>query len=317
MRMKKGTSRSKRFAAACVVIGLLPQWLAASVAIKPAFVEVNLDEGRPSGTFLISNVGETEERFRINASHFVYTEDGVLKQSPTGDYSLAPFIHFNPRELTLAPKTQKAVRFAIVPRGKLAEGEWWAAMELESLIVNDFVAQQDTAGRTAKLKAVSRILVPIFGSVGKTSYAGHIKELGVEVEQQAVILKGLVATTGTGRLRVEGNYEITDLAGKVVDSGPFALGYVLRNAQRWFTRKIEADIPKGQYQVKITLQALHVERPLVGEATVTWPEVPSAESASPVGPQGLAPSVEGPSNQPNNSAKESKRGEVQGSADSP
>lgn len=308
---------SKHFVAACVGVCLLPQWLIASVAIKPAFVEVKLDEGRPSGTFLISNVGETEERFRVTASHFVYTEDGVLKQSSTGDYSLAPFIHFNPRELTLAPKTQRAVRFAIVPRGRLAEGEWWAAMELESLIVNDFVTQQDTAGRTAKLKAVSRILVPIFGSVGKTSYAGQIKELDVDIEQQAVVLKGLVATTGTGRLRVEGDYEITDLAGKVVDSGPFALGYVLRDAQRWFTRKIDADIPKGQYKVKVSLQALHVERPLVGEATVTWPQIPATEPASRVGPEAPSPLAEGPSNQPNDSAKESKRTEVQGSADSP
>lgn len=308
----------KCFVAVCVAVCLLPQWLAASVVIKPAFVEVKLDEGRPSGTFLISNVGETEERFRINASHFIYTEDGVLKQSPTGDYSLAPFIHFNPRELTLAPKTQRMVRFAIVPRGKLAEGEWWAAMELESLIVNDFVTQQDTAGRTAKLKAVSRILVPIFGSVGKTSYAGQVKQLGVDIEQQAVIVKGLVAATGTGRLRVEGNYEITDLAGQVVDSGPFALGYVLRDAQRWFIRKIDADIPKGEYNVKISLQALHVEQPLVGEAKVTWPQVPvAAGPVSQIGPEASPPSAGEPSTQPNDSAKESRYAEVQGSTGSP
>ena len=263
-----------------VLIGicLLAGTVQASIAINPAFVEVNMDAGRPAGTFLISNVGETEERFRVNAIHVTYTEEGVLKQSPTGDFSLAPWIHFNPRELTLAPKTQRAVRFAIVPRAKLAEGEWWAAMELESLVVGEVARKDVKSGRSVKLRAITKILVPIFGTVGKTSYEGQVKNLQVQVEKGAAILKALVVATGTGRLRIESNYEIVGASGRVIDSGPFAVGYVFRGEQRWFTRKIATVIPKGEYTARVTVQSPHLEPPVVGEAKVTWPEIPLAES---------------------------------------
>lgn len=299
-----------------ILVCLLPGWLRAGIAIKPAVVEVDLDKGRPSGTFLISNVGDTEERFRINASHFTYTEAGALRQSPTGDFSLAPWIHFNPRELTLAPKTQRTVRFAIVPRGKLVEGEWWAAMELESLAVSDIVKEDVKTGRTAKLKAVTRLLVPIFGTVGRPSYEGQVKEIRAETERGTVMLKALVAATGTGRLRVDGDYEISDPTGKVIDGGPFAIGYVLRGGQRWFAKNIEAAIPNGDYTVRIALKAPHVEQPILGRAKVTWPEAPVPDILEAVGPPGLPAAADDKQNQPQPPKEGNEQTEVQGSTDS-
>jgi hypothetical protein len=304
-------------AAALAGICLLAATGQANIAIKPAFVEVNMDEGRPAGTFLISNVGETEERFRVNAIHFTYTEAGALQQSPTGNYSLAPWIYFNPRELTLAPKTQRAVRFTVVPKGRLTPGEWWAAMELESLVVNDIVKRDEQTGRSAKLKAITKLLVPIFGTVGKVSYEGQVKDVQVQVEKGAVVLKAMVAATGTGRLRIESTYEIADASGNVVDSGPFAIGYVFRGGQRWFTRKIEAVVPKGEYTVKLNIKSPHVEPPVIGEAKVTWPDVLPASAATDVKPAAQPAAPEKQPSQPNGPMDGSKLKEVQGSAGSP
>ena len=289
----------------------------ASIAINPAFVEVNMDAGRPAGTFLISNVGETEERFRVNAIHFTYSEQGVLQQSPTGDFSLAPWIHFNPRELTLAPKTQRAVRFAIVPRGRLTGGEWWAAMELESLAVSDVATKDEKSGRTVKLRAITKLLVPIFGTVGKTSYSGQVKDLQVQIEKGAVVLKALVAATGTGRLRIESTYEIADASGRVVDSGPFAVGYVFRGGQRWFTRQIQAVVPKGEYTVKISLQSPHLEQPLAHKAKVTWPEMPLAETRTASESAGRSALPAKQPSQIDGPKDGSKQTEVQGSTGNP
>lgn len=297
---------------------LLPGTLWAAITIQPAFVEVNMDQGRPAGTFLISNVGDTPERFRIKASYFIYTENGELKQPETGERSLASWIHFNPRELTLAPKTQRAVRFAIVPRGKPAEGEWWAVMELESLNTQNITRKNEQTGRSASIQAVTKFLVPIFGTVGKVSYEGQVKDLRVRAEKGSVFLYGLVAATGTGRLALAGDYEIVDGAGKVVDSGPFALGYVLRGTQQWFKRKIDAAIPEGEYTARINLRARHVEGPIAGEAKVTWPSVAPVEVAAVMGP---APEPVHPAEEPSPSdsspTEEDKRTEVQGSTGSP
>jgi hypothetical protein len=91
-----------------------PVW--ANIGIKPAFVEVTMDKGRPAGSFFVANLGEKEERFRINAVHFTYSETGVLRRSQKGDHSLAPWIFFNPRELTLPPKTSREPPVAVVAR---------------------------------------------------------------------------------------------------------------------------------------------------------------------------------------------------------
>jgi hypothetical protein len=300
--------------AALLGVCLLTGVLRADIAIKPAFVEVNLDEGRPAGTFLVSNLGDKEERFRVNALYFNYTEEGGLKKSPTGDYSLAAWIRFNPRELTLAPGTQRAVRFAILPKGRLAAGEHWAAMELESLAVNEVVSKDEKSGRSVKLKVMTTIVAPIFGTVGKTSYAGEVRDLQVQTENGEVVLKALVAATGSGRLGIKGNYEILDASSKVIDSGPFGAGYVFRGAQRWFSKKMETPLPKGNYTVKISVEAPHLEQPVVKEAQLAWPEVPPTNGEGTAKPP-TPSAVEKPSASVQASAQESKRTEIRGSAD--
>lgn len=255
------------------------QTLLAALRIQPAYVEVEMDKKRLMGRFLLSNLGETEERYRINAVHFTYSETGGLKQSKTGDYSLAQWLYFNPREVTIAPKTARAVRFTVVPRGKLQEGEYWAAMELESLKVTMATSKSEETGRAIKLRAVTAIMVPIFGTMGKVSYEGVIKEVKLTIHNPAIFLEALVAATGTGRLGVKGKYEICSASGEIVDEGPFGGAYVLRGSQLWFRRKMEANLPEGLYTVKITLNAAHLEKAITKEVQLNWPKLPpKAES---------------------------------------
>ncbi|MBP7049502.1 MAG: hypothetical protein KBE65_00640 [Phycisphaerae bacterium] len=302
-------------AATLLGVCLLAGTLRANIGIKPAYVEVNLDEGRPAGTFLISNLGNTEERFRINAVHFVYTEKGGLRRCLKGDYSLAPYIRFNPRELTLPPNTQRAVRFAVVTKGPLVEGEWWAAMELESLATNEIVANDEKSGRSVKLKTVSTILAPIFGTVGKTSYQGQVKDVLVEIEKGAIVLKTLVASTGNGRLGIKGDYEILDKAGTVLDRGPTGTGYVLRGAQRWLTKEIETPIPQGECRVRVTFSAVHLEQPLVKEVAVTWPQAP-VQATETAGPTVQPASDAIPKPQPQDPTEGNSQAQTQGSVTS-
>jgi hypothetical protein len=311
-----GKNITGRIGGAFLGICLLAAALQGSVAIKPAFVEVNMDEGRPVGVFYISNLGDKEERFRINAIHFDYTEEGALSQSLKGRYSLAPWIRFNPRELTVAPGTQRAVRFTIVPREKLVEGEWWGAMELESLAVGDIISKDEKSGRTFQLKAITKIVAPIFGTVGKPTYEGQVKDLQVRVENGEVVLRSLVAATGTGRLGIKNaHYEIQDTSGRVIDSGPYAVGYVFRGAQRWLTKRVEAAIPKGQYRVRISLPAAYLNQPLVKEAVVTWPEIPTVEVQTRIEP-GVQSAPGEQQSQASNPTDGSKQTEVQGRAGS-
>ena len=247
----------------------------SGIGIKPAYVEVNMDDRRPAGRFIITNAGDEQERYRVNAIHFTYSPMGGLTQSPTGQFSLAPWIRFNPKEIVLPPKTQVAVRFAVVPRGKLQQGEYWAAMELESLNVTIATSKNEETQRSVKLKTISTIMVPIFGIVGDVEYAGVIESMDFTAHEDKVYVKALVAATGNGRIGAKGMYEITDASGHVVTEGPLGKAYVLRGGKRWFATAVDtSELVDGPYMVRVTFEAAHLEQPLSREIQITWPLPP-------------------------------------------
>ena len=132
-------------------VSLIAAWCMASVvqadiAVKPANMVISLENGRPAGRFVIANNGEIEERFRIRATHFTYSESGALQVVPPDERSLAPWVKFNPKEFVLPPNSKRAVRFVIVPGANLQVGEYWGAMELESLDYQE-ASSSDGAGR--------------------------------------------------------------------------------------------------------------------------------------------------------------------------
>ena len=264
------------------------------VGIQPAFVELSLDKGRPSGRFLLSNRGEEVARYRVNAKHFTYTVEGGLQQTETGDHSLAPWVHFNPRELVIPPATQYAVRFVVVPRGTLADGEYWGAMELESLKTIEATSEDDAEGKALKLQLISAIMVPIFGTVGEVEYNGRIEDFGLVVKNHETHLEAVIVNTGTGRLGAKATYKIATADGEIIEEQMLDKGYVLRGLERRFSRKIEVPLPAGRYIISVIVDSAHLKAPLERERQVDWepPAEPQSvtESANvrPTGPTELA-----------------------------
>lgn len=74
----------------------------AGISIAPAYVDVRLDKGRPSGEFVVTNVGNSEERYRVQSLHFTFSREGGLVKTRPDAHSLAPWLIFNPKELTPA-----------------------------------------------------------------------------------------------------------------------------------------------------------------------------------------------------------------------
>jgi len=279
MTLKDQDNTFKRIVALSFIFCFISRALYAAITIEPAYVEVELDKQRLTGRFTIANVGDEQERYRITALHFTFSENGALLHSKTGEHSLAPWVRFNPRELVLPPKSRRVVRFTIIPRESLEQGEYWAAMELQSLKVNETVMEDPESGNTVTIKTLTVMMVPIFGTVGEVSYEGAIKDIVLKTKNGTLYLNGLIASTGTGRLGAVGNYEILNTAGEVVDQGPFARGYVLPGCQRWFDKKMEADLPEGRYTVKIAINAVHLQEPLVRQIQVDWPKAQSSSAA--------------------------------------
>jgi len=167
-------------------------------------LEVSFDRGRPSGQFIISNIGDAEERYRVRSVHFTFLKDGGVRRIQPDEHSLASWIKFNPTEFTLPPKTKRAVRYTIIPKGKLKAGEYWGAMELESL--NTTVGSgKDERGTEYQVEVISTILVPLFGRFGNVRYQGVVKEVKITPKGTGQCIELSVENTGEGRLLIEGS----------------------------------------------------------------------------------------------------------------
>ena len=258
-----------------VVIGMMVPLRegCADLGISPAFLEVELDKGRPAGQFIISNLGDEEERYRIKAVHFSLSKTGGLDRIPPDGHSLAQWIKFNPTEFTLGPKTNRAVRFVIAPQGNLRAGEYWGAMELESLKTT-MAKSQDQAGREFHIAISASIMVPIFGKSGNVRYLGTVKDAKMAVAESGKTIEVLFENTGDGRLLVEGQYEIRNSSGEEAAKGQLARTYVLPGMERVFTGEIKADLKEGNYKVQVKFtcpqlkQSIEKEYPLIVKPTM-------------------------------------------------
>lgn len=221
----------------------------AGISIAPAFVEIDMTKGKPSGQFVITNNGDEPERFRIKAAHFGFSPTGSLRNLPDDQNSLSTWIKFNPKELTLAPKTNQRVRFVIVPKGKLSDKEYWAAMEMESLKTNT-TRSKDGGGRTLKLEVSSSVMVPIFARHGDVDYRCEIEELKLVRDDKGTNLLVTVNNSGTGHLYATGTFEIRAADGSLLSEGILGKSYILPGDLRKFTIPIQDKLP-GQAPLSI------------------------------------------------------------------
>lgn len=241
----------------------------AGLSISPALVEVNLEKGRPAGQFLISNVGDEEERYRISAIHFTVSHTGDVSRREPDEHSLAPWIKFNPVEFTLAPRSQQAVRYVITPPPKLKTGEYWCAMELESLKVVKG-SSVDSQGREFQIDVIPSILVPIFGKVGNIRYRGTIREVQVIPKDDKKMILVSVENTGEGRLRIEGAYEIRGGAGEPIEKGTLARSYIFPGVKQLFTTALKTDLKEGNYLVRVEFRSSQLQQPMADDFPILW-----------------------------------------------
>jgi hypothetical protein len=243
----------------------------AGLAISPAYVEASFDKGRPVGEFLISNLGDEEERYRIKAVHFVLTKNGGLDRIPPDEHSLAAWVKFNPTEFTLAPKTKRAVRYVIIPQGNLKAGEYWGAMELESLKTTT-ASGKDEKGREYNIEVLPTILVPMFGKFGNVRYQGVVKEATLTKGQTDQSLRVLLSNTGDGRLLIEGQYVIMDGAGQEIQKGQLGKFYLLPGMEQIAASRLTSKLASGSYKVRVECRSPQLKESLSNEFDLVWKE---------------------------------------------
>jgi hypothetical protein len=234
----------------------------AGISIAPAYVEIDLEERRPSGKFVVTNTGDETERYRITASHIVHSKTGAIRKVKPDKNSLAPWIRFNPKEFTLPPKSRRAIRFVVLPKGKVESGKlYWCYMELMSLNMKT-AKQSDGAGFSMEVKVIPAILVPLFAQKGTVANSASVEDLQVIQQPENMQIQVLLKNTGSGRMVLNGSYEVLDTVGAKVSEGAFIRMHLLPGEMFEFKQSIENQLPEGTYTLNVEYTSDTLKQPV-------------------------------------------------------
>lgn len=227
----------------------------AALVIDPGFINLNLNEKRNSGTFVLKNTGDTEERYRAKAIFFTHTSKGGFKEIPDGEYSLSAWIKFNPQEFVLPPKSSRMVRYSIIPQGKLKPYEYYGAIQFVPLTVAHLTSN-DNKGHSVDIKIVSIIIVPIYGYVKGTKYSGQLKSMDIKKEDDGSLsINSIIVNTGDGVLRLNGKCQFTGSSGKTAAEKDIKQQFIFPKEERFVKVKIKEILKPDKYTVKFYLKS--------------------------------------------------------------
>lgn len=227
----------------------------AALVIDPAYITIDLTNKRATGTFLLKNTGDEEERYRAKAVYFTLTPKGSIKELSPDEYSLTTWIKFNPQEFVLPPKSSRAVRYSVIPQGKLKAYEYRGAIEFIPLKAAN-VKSQDDAGHIINLKVISVVLVPIYGYVRGTKNSGNLKQIAVNQQKDEIEVTFTVVNTGNGVLRLDGICQIITSAGKVADELGYKKIAVFPKNERIIKMKTRKELKPDNYILKVRLKSI-------------------------------------------------------------
>lgn len=246
---------------AVVLVTFGPGPALAKLVISPALVRADLDEGRPRGTFTLTNVGDQTERYRARAVHFELSETGALRLVEPGRWSLAPWIRFNPAEFELPPNASRVVRYTVlVPQG-LEEGMYWGGIEFEPLQSSTFRFSDDK-GKNLTLHVLTSALVPFFATKGDPEPRLVVSRIeGVLTPEGPGIVIRLENPSRT-RIDVRGRYSLKTPDGEVVSSGDLPEVMILREGARLVGVRLKPAPEPGEYLVELDLELRQTESPI-------------------------------------------------------
>jgi len=234
---------------------LWPLSAQANIGARPAYLFVDLSKKNPSGTFTISNLGDEEQTYRARAIHFELKENGSIFPVTPDEHSLAEWIKFNPKEFTLPPKSSRVVRFTIVRNKRsLKTREYWGAIEFTPLSGASF-SKEDEEGHTMEFKVITTLLIPIYGQMPDTEFAGKISNITAGQTEGGQQLSAMVENIGEGGIRTGGSWQIfAKDSGELVKQIPASRFLVLPKQKRHLVTHLDEHLPAGQYTVTLSLE---------------------------------------------------------------
>ncbi|NOY44107.1 MAG: hypothetical protein GXP50_01440 [Deltaproteobacteria bacterium] len=270
--MTRSTRKLLFLAVVMGVVGNLAVGIPAAQArlvISPALLRVDLDGERPRGAFTLTNVGEKTERYRARAVHFRLSEAGGLQLVEPDQWSLAPWIRFNPAEFELPPNASRVVRYTILVPSPLEQGQYWGGIEFEPL-QSSVYRFSDGKGKNLSIHVLNSALVPIFAKKGSPRVELEVADAKAVATPKGPGIVIRLENRGETRVDVRGSYRLVREDGAEVAAGPVPEVMILRAGARLVGIRPDPPPAPGSYKLELELELRQLEKPMHSVFPVRW-----------------------------------------------
>lgn len=193
--------------------------------------------------------------------------------SPEGDVKIAmpgtlersafKWVTMSTTELTLAPDTQKTLRFTIsVPKGT-PPGDYLFAAYVEN---RDAPPPPKENHKQVVISFRHYLLVYVM--VPDLTVKGELEGLDIKVENGRPVAMPVLSNSGNSRLRPSHSFEISDADGKKVFASDPSEARVVLGGHKWqIPYRIDADLGAGKYTLQYTVDFGDKKAIQVGKTT--------------------------------------------------
>jgi hypothetical protein len=257
------------------VAALLTLPLAAQVGLglTPMRLEFPAEAGKVfSGTLALSNSAAKSVRVRTELLDF-YVDHNQTPQfvpnAPTeAEYSCRNWISANPMEADIEPRSVLRVRYTVRVPVDAKERSFHCAIGFTSLPT---LEENDGIGVRTAVRVVS-VLYPI---VGQPAMQGEITQLSLESVPTGGVAhwRGVVVMGNTGMklFRPQGNVDLMDAGGKVLETLQIASFPVLPQRKQRFLLPFRNALAPGRYTLRARVDVGKEVQEASAEVTATPP----------------------------------------------
>jgi hypothetical protein len=261
------TTPWKTVAIGLIALVLNAEFARADLRVTPAFVELQIEDGRASGSFVLANSAATPLRIRANLVHFAPDQDGRIKPAPMDSLSVSNWIKLNPKEFTIGPNEDRQIRFALVAPSGLPAGSYTGGIEFRPITAAD-------TSSVSQVHAVQVIGVPILADNGTLTYQWGLlnDSTHAEITPRGVQVYCLLTNDGNGRIPQRGQWTLKDATGTVVRTGETSRLSIFPRTHRYFVTTLPPDTPAGTYEFSIVYTSDGDGSTLSGSSQVEIPD---------------------------------------------
>jgi hypothetical protein len=174
----------------------------ANIGFSPSMFRESLDSGQASGTINVLNMSDKEKRIVVDVKPWELDVNSAVVELESKEDSLDQWMIFNPTDFMIESEGSRSVRWAIMPRLQLPDGEYRVMIYLTEMGDPDDQRQ---------VKVNYRFGIPVYVTVGDVQRIGMLDDIIINDNDKSKPMLGLnISSTGNAHVRIRGSYGLWD-----------------------------------------------------------------------------------------------------------